>query len=121
MVYVVVLGLFILVVMGVFTVAGLFEERDARARSMRDRLLSLDRAQERSGSQELALLRDEILSEIPALNRVLQQSPRIKELQRFLDQADTGMRAGKFLMISLALAMIFGRSEERRVGKECRL
>ncbi|HXE89939.1 MAG TPA: type II secretion system F family protein [Terriglobales bacterium] len=108
MVYLVVLGLFILVVILVFTVAGVFEERDVRARSMRERLLSLERAQERGPSEELALLREEILSEIPALNRVLQQSPRIRQLQRFLDQADTGTRAGKFLMISLALAMIFG-------------
>ncbi len=108
MVYVVVLGLFILVVMIVFTIGGLFEERDARARSMRERLLSLDRAQERGHQEELALLREEILSEIPALNRVLQQSPRVKVLQEFLDQSDTGIRAGKFLMISVALGMIFG-------------
>ncbi|HSA92271.1 MAG TPA: type II secretion system F family protein [Terriglobales bacterium] len=108
MVYIVVLGLFTLIVILVFTVAGAFEERDARARSMRERLLSLERAQDRGHSEELALLRDEILSEIPALNRVLQQSPRVKQIQHFLDQADTGTRAGKFLMVSVALAMVFG-------------
>src|SRR5205807_6962752 len=53
-----------------------------RARLLRDRLTTVQKAAEREPTEELAILRDEMLSEIPALDTL--------------------------------------RSEERRVGKECR-
>jgi len=99
---------FVLVAAGVFSVVSLFDERRARARVLRERLSAVDLAADRQPNEELALLRDELLSEIPALNRLLQHSPQISSLQRFLSQAEVDMRAGKFLLMSLASGVILG-------------
>ena len=104
---------FVLVAAGVFAMASLFDDRRSHARVLRERLSTVQQASERQSSEELALLRDELLSEIPALNRMLQRSPSISRLQHFLSQADVKIRAGKFLMFTagsgalLALAVLF--------------
>jgi tight adherence protein B len=108
LIWLVVIGVFVLVAMVVFSLASGLDERTARARMLRDRLASLDRAQERQPSEELALLRDELLSEIPALNAILRRSVRVQRLQNFLQQADMQVRAGNFLFISLLFGLIFG-------------
>ncbi|MGH9602503.1 MAG: hypothetical protein ACRD24_08960, partial [Terriglobales bacterium] len=100
LVYLVVFGVFVLVAMVVFSLASGLDERTARARMLRDRLASLDRATERQPSEELALLRDELLSEIPALNAVLKRSVSVQRLQTLLHQADMQTRAGNFILIS---------------------
>jgi tight adherence protein B len=104
---------FVLVAAGVFAMASLFDDRRSHARVLRERLSTVQQASERQSSEELALLRDELLSEIPALNRMLQRSPSISRLQHLLNQADVKIRAGKFLMFTvgsgalLALAVLF--------------
>ncbi len=108
MIWLVVIGVFVLVAMLVFSLASGLDERTARARMLRDRLASLDRAQERQPSEELALLRDELLSEIPALNNVLRRSLSVQRLQNLLHQADMQVRAGNFLALSLALGVVLG-------------
>ena len=108
LIWLVVIAVFALVALVVFSLASGLDERTARARMMRDRLASLDRAQERQPSEELALLRDELLSEIPALDSLLRRSARVQNLQHFLHQADMHIRAGKFLMISLVLGLVSG-------------
>ncbi|PYX35071.1 MAG: hypothetical protein DMG75_15355 [Acidobacteria bacterium] len=54
---------FVVVAMGAFAIGSLLDERNARARLMRERLTSVRKAAERQPSEELALLRDEMLSE----------------------------------------------------------
>ena len=108
LVYLVVIGVFVLVATVVFSLASGLDERTARARMLRDRLASLDRAQERQPSEELALLRDELLSEIPALNSMLQRSLSVQRLQTLLHQADMQTRAGNFLLISAGLGLLLG-------------
>jgi tight adherence protein B len=108
MIWLVVIGVFVLVAMLVFSLASGLDERTARARMLRDRLASLDRAQERKPSEELALLRDELLSEIPALNKMLRRSVSVQRLQTLLHQADMQVRAGNFLAISAALGIFLG-------------
>src|SRR5438445_1128563 len=98
---------FVLVAAGVFSAASLLDERRSHARVLRERLSTVHLASERHPSEELALLRDELLSEIPALNRILQRSPRISSLQHVLTQADVKMRAGKFIVLTVgAVALI---------------
>jgi tight adherence protein B len=104
----IILGVFFLVIVTVFFVAAAMENRSARARLLRSRLESVDNAANRKPSEELALLRDELLSEIPALNRILSRSARVNSLQRLLNQADTKMRAGKFLLVSAFMAAMTG-------------
>src|SRR5437899_12894243 len=101
-------AVFLLVIVTVFTVAATMSDRTARARLIRSRLQSVERAASRKPSEELALLRDELLSEIPALNRLLARSNRITHLQRYLSQADMKMRAGKFVLISACTSIVAG-------------
>lgn len=104
------LVIFTLVLIAVFVFATAFDERNARSRVLRQRLELLERAVRRNPTEELELLRDELLSEIPALNRFLSRHSFFRTLQRFLSQAGMKMRAGKFLLLSTCcgcvLAMI---------------
>ena len=50
--------------------------------------------------EEHALLRDEQLSQIPALDTLLRRSTRVSDLQKTLAQADISIRAGNFLGLS---------------------
>ena len=59
----------------------LLDERSARARLLRERLAAVQKAAERQPSEELALLRDEMMSKIPALDNLLRRSTSISNLQ----------------------------------------
>jgi tight adherence protein B len=76
-----------------------------RAQLLRRRLESIDAAASRGKSEEVELLRDELVSDIPALNKVLSHWSRTSQLQRFLNQADLKIRAGKFLLVTACCAM----------------
>jgi tight adherence protein B len=93
------IAVFVVVSLAVFTIGSLLDQRSARARLLRDRLASVQKAAERQPSEELALLRDEMLSEIPALDSLLRRSGRIANLQTLLSQADLKIRAGTILML----------------------
>ncbi len=99
---------FVLVFAGVFALASLLDERRSRARLLRERLATVHQATERQPTEELALLRDELMSEIPALDRILQRSPRVTRLRRLLQQANMKVRAGNFLVICVFSAALFG-------------
>ena len=92
---------FVLVTAGVFAVASLFDERRSHARLLRERLATVQAASERQPSEELLLLRDELMSDIPVFNRLLQQWPRMTKLQQTLSQADVKLKAGKFLLLTV--------------------
>jgi tight adherence protein B len=85
---------------------GWFQKGEGRV--MRERLMALAQATQRAPSEDLALLRDEMLSAIPAFNRLLARSVRITRLQTFLLQADIQMRPGKFLLMTASLAAVTG-------------
>ena len=87
----------------IFLIGSLFDERNARARLLRDRLAAVQKAAEREPSEELALLRDEMLSEIPALDNILRRSERVSNFQLMLSQAGMEMRAGNMLLICLGV------------------
>jgi len=95
------LAVLVIVALATFAVAWLFDRRNSRARIIKDRLAAERKAPERAPEEELALLRDEQLSEIPALDTLLRRSTRISDLQKMLAQADlSSLRAGNFLGIS---------------------
>jgi tight adherence protein B len=104
------IAVFVVVSLAVFTIGSLLDQRSARARLLRDRLASVQKAAERQPSEELALVRDEMLSEIPALDSLLRRSGRIANLQTLLSQADLKIRAGTILMLcvlsGVALALV---------------
>jgi tight adherence protein B len=96
------MALLVLVIVAVttFAVAWLFDRRNSRARIIKDRLAAERKAPERAPEEELALLRDEQLSQIPALDTFLRRSTRVSDLQKMLAQADISLRVSNFLGIS---------------------
>src|SRR5580700_8197029 len=96
---------FVVVAMGVFAVASLMDQRSAQARLLRDRLATVQESAAHQPDEELALLRDEMLSKIPALDNLLRRSSRISNLQPFLEQANLKIRAGNILVLCMASAV----------------
>jgi tight adherence protein B len=96
------------VAVAVFAVALSYDQRSARARLLRERLATVQKAAERQPSEELALLRDEMLSEIPALDNLLRRSERVSNLQDFLAQAGLKIRAGNLLLLGVVCAIAVG-------------
>jgi tight adherence protein B len=107
---------FILVALAVFATISLYDQRSARARLIKERLAEERKGPERAPEEELALVRDEQLSEIPALDTLLRRSARVTAIQKMLEQAGIGMRAGNFLGIC-ALAGVAGAIAGYMFGK----
>ena len=101
------LALVVFIVVGglAFVALWLVNQRSARARLIKERLANERKGPERDPGDELALLRDEQLSEIPAIDTLLRRSSRVSELQKMLAQGGLEMRAGNFLGVS-ALAAV---------------
>ncbi len=97
--------IFVVVALGVFVVASLMDQRSAQARLLRERLQTVQEAASHQPSAELALLRDEMLSKIPAIDNLLRRSSKISNLQPFLEQADLKIRAGNILVLCMFSAV----------------
>ncbi|HTS08102.1 MAG TPA: type II secretion system F family protein [Candidatus Eisenbacteria bacterium] len=92
--------IFIVVAVAFFAIATMVDRRNSQARVIKERLANERKAPERAAEEELALLRDEQLSDIPAIDTILRRSQRVTDLQKLLSQAGMSMRAGNFLGIS---------------------
>jgi tight adherence protein B len=99
---------FVVVAVAVFLTAALLDERKARARLIRDRLATVQKAPERKPDEELALLRDEQLSKIPAFDTLLRRSERVTAMQDALLQAGMKYRAGNFIVLCLICGLVAG-------------
>jgi tight adherence protein B len=99
---------FLVVALATFAVASLFDQRRAQARLIKDRLATAQKAPEREPNQELALLRDEQLSKIPAIDTLLRRSARVSAIQEALTQAGMKIRAGNFLLLCASSGVICG-------------
>jgi len=91
-----------------FAIGALIDQREARARLIRDRLASVEKPAERAPGEDLALVRDEMLSKIPAFDNLLRRSERISNMQLLLAQSDINMRAGNLVLICVVSAFAFG-------------
>ncbi|MGA2457895.1 MAG: type II secretion system F family protein [Terriglobales bacterium] len=100
---------FVVVTLAVFAGMSLFDQRKAQARVLRDRLATVQKPAEQA-APDMALLRDEVLSRIPAFDTFLRRSERVSLLQKTLAQGNLDVRAGNFLMLcavsALGLAVI---------------
>ena len=94
MLIVIAIAVFVFIALGVFVVASLFDERSSKARLLRERLSTVQKTPEREAGESLALLRDEVLSKIPALDNLLRRSRSISNLQTLLEQADVRVGPG---------------------------
>jgi tight adherence protein B len=94
------LAVFAVVAAVAFGAFSFIDQRNARARLIKERLANERKAPELAAEEELALLRDEQLSEIPVLDTLLRRSARVSDLQKMLSQAGMEQRAGNFLGLS---------------------
>jgi len=99
---------FLIVTAGVFLTASFLDRRRAHARLLRERLSNAQNAAGQPSSEELALVRDETLSEIPALDNLLRRSERVSNLQDLLEQANLKIRAGNILLLCGLTAIAMG-------------
>src|ERR1700722_15526083 len=84
----------------------LFDDRKAQARVLRARLSPVHPFTEKA-TPDAALLRDEVLSRIPAFDTFLRRSERVSLLQKMLEQGSLDVRAGNFLMLCAVSALVF--------------
>ena len=96
---------FLIVAVGVFSGISFFDQRSARARLIKERLAEERKGPDLAAEEELALVRDEQLSNIPALEGLLRRSAQVSAIHDTLAQAGMTMRAGNFLGLS-ALASV---------------
>jgi tight adherence protein B len=95
---------FLAVTVATFAVVSLLDERTARARLLRDRLSGTTKTDELP-TPEVALVRDEMLSRIPAFDTFLRRSNRVSELQKVLAQGHVDIRAGNFVIVCAVSAV----------------
>ena len=97
---------FVVVALGAFAVLSLLDQRKSQARTLRDRLSSTQKPDE--APVDVALLRDEMLSRIPAFDTILRRSERVTILQKMLSQGEVNVRAGNFLLFCMLSSVVFG-------------
>jgi tight adherence protein B len=107
MLVVIALLVFVVVSLAAFAGLSLLDQRSSQARVLRDRLSTTQKPSEPLIPQA-ALLRDEMLSRIPAFDTLLRRSERVSALQKILSQGNVNVRAGNFLMVCLGSAVVFG-------------
>ena len=97
---------FLVVTVGVFAVLSLLDQCQSQARTLRDRLSSTQKPD--VAPVDVKLLRDEMLSRIPAFDTLLRRSERVTILQKMLTQGEVNVRAGNFLVFCIVSAILFG-------------
>jgi tight adherence protein B len=106
MIFAVLIMMIFLVTMGLL-VSGLYFliEVPLGKRKLRTRLEAVQQVSLRSGDQETDILRREMLSDVPVLNRILVAMPGVARLQLFLEQGAVKMQVASFLLIVMATAL----------------
>lgn len=98
---------FVVIALATFAVVSMFDQRRAQARLIKERLADERKAPERSVEDDQpALVRDEQLSNIPALDAILRRSARVSAIQKMLQQSGLTMRAGNFLGVCAACGIV---------------
>jgi tight adherence protein B len=95
--------IFFIAALAIFLAGAWIEGRNAQARILRERLGG---SQEQSATDNLELLRDEMLSKIPAFDTILRRSERASLLQKLLEQAGINTRVGNFFLLCLGSALV---------------
>jgi tight adherence protein B len=96
---------FVVSALAAFAVFSLLDQRSARARLIKERL-AVHKEPKREPKEELALLRDERLSQIPALDTLLRRSDLVSAMQDVLEQAGMKFRAVNFLLLCMLSGII---------------
>jgi len=106
MIAIITITVFLVVALLAFALGSFLDQRSAKARLLRERLAMVQKEGELN--EELELVRDEKLSDITALDKLLRRSERMENFQSFLAQADLDIRAGSLLIACLISAVVTG-------------
>jgi tight adherence protein B len=93
------ISVFLVLAVGAFAFITGLDVRSQATKVMRERLATIETAIARDPNSQAVVLRDEMLSSVPALNRVFKESAVISKLQQILTQAGLKTRAGKLVLI----------------------
>ena len=99
---------FLATVVAVLAIGMALDRNAGRGQILRDRLKAVDSVVRRGPSPDLEVLRDELLSGIPVLNKMLARWSRSSHLQLLLEQAGTKLRPGKFVLVCACTAAVTG-------------
>jgi tight adherence protein B len=95
----------VLFISGIYFFIWEMPEREKR-RKIKNRLESISEAGRRGPSPELDLIKKELLSDIPAINKILLQFSHSSRLKKLISQADMKLKVSSFILISLVLFAI---------------
>jgi tight adherence protein B len=90
---------FVSLVVAIFAIGSAMGRGSSRAQTLRERLQAIESATQRAPNADVDILRDELLSGIPAFNKLLARWSRSSWIQLTLEQAGLKLRPGKFLLI----------------------
>ena len=93
------ISVFFVLAIGAFAFITGLDARSQETKVMRERLATIETAIARDPNSQAVVLRDEMLSSVPALNRVFKQSAVVSKLQKLLAQAGLKTRVGKLVLI----------------------
>jgi tight adherence protein B len=79
---------------------------EAKRKRLQQRLSDALLYSKRSGDEEIQLARQELMSEIPALSRLLMRVQLATSLRKMLDQADLHVTVSRLLMLALMAGML---------------
>ncbi len=79
---------------------------EAKRKRLQQRLQEALLYSKRSGDEEIQLARQELMSEIPALSRVLMRVGAATALRRMLDQADLHITVSRLMMLSAMAGLL---------------
>ena len=100
-------GMIFLVTLGL-TISGLYfmVQAPADRKKMQVRLAAIEQASFESSNEEVGLLRAEVLSQVPWMNRMLLHIPPVVQLHVLLQQSGLKTTAGMLLLFSVALGLL---------------
>jgi tight adherence protein B len=78
----------------------------ASKRKMQTRLAAIEQASFDAPAEEMGLLRAEVLSQVPWVNRILIRLPAVNRVHVFIQQAGMQITAGFLLLICVALGLL---------------
>ena len=103
---------FLVFIACMFAVYGVYllatRESEAKRKRLQERLAEALLYTRHSEDAEVQLARAELMSEIPALSRLLGRVPVATRLRKFLDQADIHITVSRLLMLSLMAGLLAG-------------
>ena len=92
----------VLFVGGVYFFIWELPEREKR-KKIKERLESISEAGRRAPTPELELIKSELLSDVPAINKLLLQFSHTNRLRKLISQADMKMKVSTFILLSLCI------------------